>query len=60
MALVPLLCPEDFLEAESDLYTIRLPANAVLQREIEYLLIRSVGRPPHRPITLYDPGFAGP
>ena len=44
----------EFLEAEGYLYTIRLPANAVLQREIAYLLTRPVGRPPHQPIILYD------
>jgi hypothetical protein len=44
----------EFLEAEGYLYTIRLPANAVLQREIQHLLTRPVGRPPHQPIVLYD------
>lgn len=44
----------EFLEAEGYLYTIRLPANAVLQREIAYLLTRPVGRPPQQPIVLYD------
>jgi hypothetical protein len=38
----------DFLEAEGFKYTIRLPANAVLQRSIGWLLKRPVGRPPHR------------
>jgi hypothetical protein len=35
------------LEAEQIAYTIRLPANDVLQRRIGYLLRRPVGRPPH-------------
>src|SRR4051795_9783334 len=37
----------EFLEAEGDSYTIRLPANQVLQDKIGYLLKRPVGRPPH-------------
>jgi Transposase DDE domain group 1 len=37
----------EFLEAESIGYTIRLPANRVLQDRIGYLLKRPVGRPPH-------------
>jgi hypothetical protein len=41
------------LEAEGYLYAIRLPANDVLQREIEHLLTRPVGRPPTRPIVWY-------
>jgi len=36
----------DFLEGESFKYAIRLPANAVLQDSIGYLLKRPVGRPP--------------
>jgi hypothetical protein len=36
----------DFLEAEGYKYTIRLKANAVLQRHIAHLLKRPVGRPP--------------
>jgi len=39
-----------FLEQEGYLYAIRLPANKVLQREIEHLLTRPVGRPPNKPI----------
>src|ERR671927_533309 len=35
------------LEAEDYGYVIRLPANAVLQKRIAYLLKRPVGRPPH-------------
>jgi hypothetical protein len=37
----------EFLEAEGASYTIRLPANQVLQDKIGYLLKRPVGRPPH-------------
>jgi hypothetical protein len=37
----------EFLEAERAGYTIRLPANRVLQDKIGYLLKRPVGRPPH-------------
>src|ERR687885_705276 len=37
----------EFLEAEGFKYTIRLPANAVLQASIAWLLKRPVGRPPH-------------
>jgi hypothetical protein len=36
----------EFLEAEGIAYTIRLPANSILQRRIGYLLKRPVGRPP--------------
>jgi hypothetical protein len=36
-----------FLEAEGIGYTIRLPANSVLQNRIGHLLKRPVGRPPH-------------
>jgi hypothetical protein len=36
----------EFLEAEGMGYTIRLPANRVLQDKIGYLLKRPVGRPP--------------
>ena len=35
-------------------YAIRLPSNKVLQCEIAPLLIRPVGRPPKRPVILYD------
>ncbi len=44
----------EFLEAEGYLYSIRLPANPVLHREIEPLMTRPVGRPPAKPIVLYD------
>jgi len=37
------------LEKEGYRYTIRLKANAVLEREIEHLLTRPVGRPSHKP-----------
>ena len=37
----------EFLEAEGFKYTIRLPANPVLQESIGWLLRRPVGRPPH-------------
>jgi len=37
----------EFLEAEGIGYTIRLPANSVLQSRIGQLLKRPVGRPPH-------------
>jgi hypothetical protein len=36
----------EFIEAEGIGYTIRLPANSVLQDRIGYLLKRPVGRPP--------------
>ena len=39
-------------KAHSFLYAIRLPANDVVQREIDFLLTRPVGRPPKRPIIL--------
>jgi hypothetical protein len=42
-----------FLETEGYLYTIRLPANPVLYREIQHLMTRPVGRPPEQPITQY-------
>ena len=37
-------------------YAIRLPANDHLQRDIEELLTRPVGRPSHKPIVWYK-GF---
>jgi len=43
----------EHLEDEGYLYAIRLPANAVLEREIEPFLTRPVGRPPRRPIIWY-------
>jgi len=44
----------EYLEAEDYLYAIRLPANDLLQREIEPLLTRPVGRPPNEPVVWYD------
>jgi hypothetical protein len=41
------------LEKEGYHYAIRLKANAVLEREIEHLLTRPVGRPSHRPKVSY-------
>jgi hypothetical protein len=41
------------LEKEGYLYAIRLKANAVLEREIEHLLTRPVGRPSHKPKVFY-------
>jgi hypothetical protein len=38
----------EFLEAEGAGYTIRLPANRVLQERIGHLLKRPPGRPPHK------------
>ena len=45
------------LEAERYLYAIRLPANAVLHREIEPLLTRPVGRPSKKPVVWYHDFF---
>ncbi len=44
----------EFLEAERYGYAIRLPANDVLQGEIEHLLTRPVGRPSFKPKVFYD------
>ena len=41
----------EFLEAEGFTYAIRLPANAVLYREIDHLMKRPGGRPPAEPIV---------
>jgi Transposase DDE domain group 1 len=46
----------EFLEAEGFKYTIRLPANAVLQASIAWLLRRPVGRPPHE-VRRYHASF---
>ena len=43
----------ELLEAEGYQYTIRLKANAVLEREISHLLRRPVGRPPNHPQRFY-------
>jgi hypothetical protein len=42
------------LEERGFLYAIRLPSNEILQRQIQHLLTRPVGRPPRKPIVLYD------
>ena len=42
-----------FLEAEHYGYAIRLKSNGLLEREIEHLLKRPVGRPPEKPIIRY-------
>ena len=44
----------EYLEERRVFYSIRLPSNKVLQYEIAPLLIRPVGRPPKRPVILYD------
>ena len=44
----------EYMEERRVLYAIRLPSNKVLQYEIAPLLIRPVGRPPKRPVILYD------
>ncbi|MFC1537423.1 IS1380 family transposase [Gemmatimonadota bacterium] len=41
------------LEERGFLYAIRLPSNNILQRLIQDLLTRPVGRPPRKPIVLY-------
>ncbi len=41
------------LEEEGYRYVIRLKANAVLEREIEHLLTRPIGRPSHKPKVFY-------
>jgi len=41
------------LEEEGYRYAIRLKANAVLERQIEHLLTRPVGRPSHKPKVFY-------
>jgi hypothetical protein len=43
----------EFLEAEGIGYTIRLPANSVVQDRIAFLLKRPVGRPPHEVRRFY-------
>ena len=44
----------EYLDERRVFYAIRLPSNKVLQWEIAPLLIRPVGRPPKRPVILYD------
>lgn len=41
------------LEEEGYRYAIRIKANTVLEREIEHLLTRPVGRPSHKPMVFY-------
>lgn len=41
------------LEKEGYQYTIRIKSNAVLEREIEHLLTRPVGRPSYKPKVFY-------
>ena len=43
-----------YLETEDYYYAIRLRANAILYKKIEHLLTRPVGRPPRKPIVLYE------
>jgi len=43
----------EYLEEERFLYAVRLPANAVLYREVEPLLTRPVGRPSNKPVVWY-------
>jgi hypothetical protein len=42
-----------FLEADRYGYAIRLKSNAVLERQIQHLLTRPVGRPPKKPVVRY-------
>ena len=44
------------LEERGAKYTIRIPANDCLMRDIAELLIRPVGRPAHKPVVWYK-GF---
>jgi hypothetical protein len=43
----------EYLESEGFEYAIRLPANDALQRDIEPLLTRPVGRPSNTPVVWY-------
>jgi len=43
----------EYLEEKGFLYAIRLPSNDVLEKEIEHLLKRPVGRPPGKPVIRY-------
>ncbi len=43
-----------FLESEDYFYAIRLKGNNIIYRHIEHLLTRPVGRPPKKPIVLYE------
>ena len=44
----------EYLEENAFLYAIRLPSNDILQKEIRHLLTRPVGRPPRKPVVLYE------
>jgi hypothetical protein len=45
----------EYLEEKGFLYSIRLPANDILYKEIQHLLTRPVGHPPEKPIVwLYE------
>jgi hypothetical protein len=44
----------EYLEQEGFFYVIRLPSNNVLHEQVEHLLTRPVGRPPRKPIVLYE------
>ncbi len=43
----------EYLEERGCLYAIRLPSNDVLEREVQHLLKRPVGRPSRKPVILY-------
>ncbi len=44
----------EYLEGNGFLYAIRLSSNDILQKLIEHLLTRPVGRPPRKPVVLYE------
>jgi len=44
----------EYLEKEGLFYAIRLPGNELLYDHIEHLLTRPVGRPPQKPLVLYE------
>ena len=43
----------EYLEEHGCLYAIRLPSNDVLEREVQHLMKRPVGRPPKKPVVKY-------
>jgi hypothetical protein len=43
----------EYLEEHGFLYAIRLPGNEVLEKEVQHLLKRPVGRPPRKPVIWY-------
>jgi len=43
-----------YLEAEGYFYAIRLIGNAILHDKIEHLMTRPAGRPPNKPIVIYE------